>query len=159
MTLTGALPRPRFTLVTVVTLLNGMMCTEPSPARSRMVRTDRFSTVPDRPETVTLSPTCMAFSSSRKMPVIRSCTSFCEPKPIATPMMPAPASSGAMLMPISDSTIMPATTTMVITRADRISGSSVRNRAGSRQLLVLGEFRQMPLDRRVGRFPRREGEQ
>ena len=53
LTVTEALPSPRFTLVTVVTELNGMMCTEPSAARSRRVRTDRFSTVPDRPDTVT----------------------------------------------------------------------------------------------------------
>ncbi len=76
-TLTAALPIPRLTLVTVETELNGMMCTDPSPARSRMVRMDRFSTAPDSPATVTQSPTCMAFSSSRKMPVMKSCTSFC----------------------------------------------------------------------------------
>ena len=49
LTLTEALPRPRLTLVTLVTELNGMMWTDPSPARSRMVRTDSASTVPVRP--------------------------------------------------------------------------------------------------------------
>ena len=49
-TLTEALPSPRLTLVTLVTELNGMMCIEPSPARSRMVRTDSSSTVPVRPD-------------------------------------------------------------------------------------------------------------
>ena len=65
----------------------------------------RASTVPLRPPSVTTSPTCMAFSSSRNKPVIRSCTSFCEPKPTAMPTTPAPASSGAMFTPNSLSTI------------------------------------------------------
>ena len=61
--------------------------------------------------------------------MIRSCTSFCDPKPIATPTMPAPASSGAMLMPISLRIISPATTAIVISSVVRSSGSSVRRRA------------------------------
>ena len=93
----------------VVTALNGTMCTAPSPARSRMVRIETFSTVPDSPDTVTMSPTCTVFSSSRNSPVMRSCTSFCEPKPIAMPTMPAPASSGATLTPISLSAVSPTT--------------------------------------------------
>jgi len=59
-------------LVTLVTELNGMMWIDPSLARSLIVRTDSASTTPVRPETVTLSPTCIAFSSNRNMPVIRS---------------------------------------------------------------------------------------
>ncbi len=35
------------------------------------------------------------------MPVIRSCTSFCEPKPSATPKMLALATSGPVFTPIS----------------------------------------------------------
>ncbi len=120
---------PRLVFVTEVTALKGMICTEPSEARSRMVRTERFSTTPERPETVTWSPTCMAFSSSRKMPVMRSCTSFCEPKPIATPTIPAPASSGAVFTPISLKTISTTITRMVMSSVVRNNGSNVRSRA------------------------------
>ena len=91
---TGRRRSPRVWLVTVVTEENGMMWTDPSSARSRIVRMDRYSTVPLNPPSETTSPTCIAFSSSRNSPVIRSCTSFCEPKPMATPSTPAPASSG-----------------------------------------------------------------
>src|SRR3984893_180896 len=101
LTLTAALPAPRLELVIVVTALKGTMCTEPSAARRRMVRIETFSTVPDRPETLTLSPTWTVFSSKRNSPVMRSCTSFCEPKPMAIPTIPAPASNGATLTPIS----------------------------------------------------------
>jgi len=41
----------------VVTALNGMILTEPSAARSRIVRIDRVSTVPENPAAVTTSPT------------------------------------------------------------------------------------------------------
>ena len=58
-----------------------------------------------------------------------SCTSFCEPKPIASPITPAPASSGAMFTPMSLSTISPATVTMVSSSVVRSIGSSVRRRA------------------------------
>ena len=75
---TAALPA-RFVLLTVVTELNGIVYNDPSPARSRTVRIDRYSTVPDTPASVTQSPTCIAFSISRKIPVMKSCTSFCEP--------------------------------------------------------------------------------
>ena len=100
-----------------------------------------------------MSPTCMAFSSSRKMPVIRSCTSFCEPKPIATPTMPAPASSGPMFTPISDSTIMPATITMVISSVVRSSGSSVRSRAERAACASRVKPGEVALDRGVDRLP------
>ncbi len=112
MTLTAALPAPRLELVNVVTALKGTMCTAPSPARNLMVRIETFSTVPDRPDTVTLSPTCTVFSNSRNSPVMRSCTSFCEPKPIAMPTIPAPANSGATLTPISLSAVSPTTATI-----------------------------------------------
>jgi hypothetical protein len=62
---------------------------------------------------VTLSPTWTVFSSSRNSPVMRSWTSFCEPKPMAMPTMPAPASNGATLTPISLSAVRP--TTVMIT--------------------------------------------
>ena len=136
-----------------------MMCTEPSAARSRRVRTDRFSTVPDRPDTVTASPTCIAFSSSRKMPVIRSRTSVCEPKPIATPTMPAPASSGPMFTPISDSTIMPATITMVIDSVVRSSGSSVRSRAERAACASRASRARWRSTAGIDRLPNRHGQQ
>src|SRR5580698_11490825 len=94
LTFTAALPRPRLVLLTVDTELNGTVNSDPSPPRRRTVRIDRYSTVPDTPASVTESPTCIAFSINRKMPVIKSCTSFCEPKPSATPKMLALATSG-----------------------------------------------------------------
>ncbi len=120
---------PRLVLLTVDTELNGTMCSEPSPARKRTVRIDRFSTVPETPATVTQSPTCMAFSMSRKMPVMKSWTSFCEPKPSATPMMLAPASSGVVLMPISLRAVMPTISRITIINPVRSIGSNVRSRA------------------------------
>ena len=42
--------------------------------------------------------------------------------------MPAPASSGAMFTPISDSTVMPATRISTTSSAVRIIGCSVRSR-------------------------------
>ena len=98
-------------------------------ARRRMVRMERFSTVPLMPPSVTTSPTCMVFSSSRNRPVITSCTRRWLPKASATPNTPAPASSGAMLMPISDSTISPTKTQIATSRAERNIGSKVRSRA------------------------------
>src|SRR5260370_679426 len=77
-TLIVALPIPRLVLLIVVTTLNGMMLTEPSAARSRIVRIDRFSTVPENPAAVTTSPTSISFSSSKDMPVMTSCTKECE---------------------------------------------------------------------------------
>ena len=63
------------------------------------------------------------------MPVIRSWTSFCDPKPIATPTMPAPASSGPISTPIWLSTVKPVKTRMVMNKLLRSSGSRVRSRA------------------------------
>ena len=88
--------------------------------------------------------------------MIRSCTSFCEPKPIATPTMPAPASSGPMFTPISDSTIMPATTTMVIEQRgaqQRQQGAQPRR---ARRLRLARQPGEMPLDRGVDRLPDRD---
>ena len=85
--------------------------------------------------------------------MIRSCTSFCEPKPIATPTMPAPASSGAMLMPISLRIIRPATMAMVISSVVRSSGSSVRKRADLASLGLALQPVEMLLDAAVDRLP------
>ena len=80
------------------------------------------------------------------MPVIRSWTSFWDPKPTATPTMPAPASSGPMLRPISDSTIMPPTIRMVISSEVRSSGSSVRKRAHRAACPFKCQFGEVALD-------------
>jgi hypothetical protein len=63
-----------------------------------------------------------------KRRVMTSSTSAWLPKPTATPTTPAPASSGAMSVPICDSTISEVITTMTHKRAVRSSGSKVRTR-------------------------------
>ncbi len=105
------------------------MCTEPSSARSRIERMESCSTVPDSPPTVIRSPTATASSSRRNTPVMMSRTSVCEPKPMASPITPAPASSGAMFTPICASVVSPTTTASTTPSAVRASGSSVRTRA------------------------------
>ena len=79
----------------------GTCQTVPSIARSRVVRSDTASTVPVASPTSTMSPTPNWSSTRMKVPDRKSRTSDCEPKPIATPSTPAPASSGPRLMPTS----------------------------------------------------------
>ncbi|MNP13017.1 hypothetical protein D3C76_1052800 [compost metagenome] len=63
------------------------------------------------------------------MPVMMSFTSVWEPKEIASPSAPAPASSGAIFTPISDSTIMMVMVLITTASALRNSVNSVRARA------------------------------
>ena len=67
-------------------------------------------------------------------------TNVCEPKPRATPITPAPASSGATFTPISASTL--SVMKMVTTKPStvRSMGSSVRTRA-ERAVAALAESR------------------
>ena len=69
-------------------------------ARRRVVRRQTASTVPDvAPSRLTMSPMPNWSSTRMKMPDRKSRTSDCEPKPSATPMIPAPAISGPSSMP------------------------------------------------------------
>ena len=58
-----------------------------------------------------------------------SFTSVCEPKEIARPSAPAPASSGAIFTPISESTIIIVMVLMMTASALRNRVSNVRARA------------------------------
>ena len=112
-----------------LTSLNGKVSKLPSKSRSRMWRIVRASTWPPRPSRSTTSPTEMLSSARMNKPLMTSCTNFCEPKPMAMPMTPAPASSGVISMPICDSTIKPTITNKMTLTKVRINGKSVRARA------------------------------
>ena len=79
----------------------GTCQTVPSIARRRVVRSETASTVPDASPTSTMSPTPNWSSTRMNAPDRKSLTSDCEPKPIATPSMPAPAISGPRSIPTS----------------------------------------------------------
>ena len=83
--------------------------TVPSRSRSRVTRRLTASTVPLASPRSTTSPTPYWSSKIMKMPDRKSLTSDWEPKPSATPMMPALATIGAMLTPSSLSIIVPMT--------------------------------------------------
>ena len=69
--------------------------TVPLTSRSRVTRRLTASTVPLASPTSTTSPTPYWSSKIMKMPDRKSLTRLWAPKPRATPMMPAPAISGA----------------------------------------------------------------
>ncbi|VGQ03493.1 hypothetical protein SB00610_05046 [Klebsiella quasipneumoniae subsp. similipneumoniae] len=83
---------------------------------------------------VTRSPVFIPFSNWIKMPVIMSLTRVCAPNEMASPNAPAPASSGAILTPISESKII--TVMVLITTA-----SALRNRVSSVRARALGSGR------------------
>ncbi|SBL40682.1 Uncharacterised protein [Klebsiella michiganensis] len=87
------------------------------------------STVPVNGPMVTRSPVFMPFSNWMKIPVIISLTRVCAPNEIARPSAPAPASSGAIFTPTSESRIMIVMVLMTTASALRNSVSSVRARA------------------------------
>ena len=70
--------------------------TVPLTSRSRVTRRLTASTVPEASPRSTTSPTPYWSSKIMKMPDRKSLTSACDPKPSATPMMPALAIRGAM---------------------------------------------------------------
>lgn len=65
---------------------------------------------------------------------MKSCTSFCEPKPSATPKMLAPASSGPMFTPSSLRPVSTTTSAIITNSSERSIGSSVRSRAARTRL-------------------------
>ncbi|MNN36725.1 hypothetical protein D3C81_1506300 [compost metagenome] len=123
---------------------NGTECTKPLPSRRRKVRMVRPSTVPACPESsTTQSPMDRVSSMMMNSPVITSCTSCWEPKPIARPMTPAPARNGATLMPRLAMVVIAQITTRMILIALRSSGRMVFTRVlGWRaERLLVGGFR------------------
>jgi hypothetical protein len=78
------------------------------------------------------SPTRNASSVMKKIPETMSRTSACEPKLIASPMTPAPASSGAMFTPSCDSATSTAITMIVMPSRMRSTGSTVVRREAGR---------------------------
>lgn len=75
------------------------------------------------------SPVFIPFSNWINMPVIMSLTVVCAPNEMASPNAPAPASSGAMFTPISESRIITVMVLITTASALRNSVSSVRARA------------------------------
>jgi hypothetical protein len=69
--------------------------------RRIVVRSETFSIVPVTSPTSTMSPTPYWSSAIMKNPARKSRTIVWAPKPIAMPAIPAPARSGARLMPTS----------------------------------------------------------
>ncbi len=87
-------------------------------------------------------------------PVITSLTKVCAPKPIASPTTPAPASSGPMSTPISDSTINVTRTMMRIIAALRSSGSRGPGARAARQRIARSVgLAEIALDHRGPGFP------
>lgn len=64
-----------------------------------VIRSPTLSTVPTASPTSTTSPTPYWSSNSMNIPVMKSRTKFCAPKPSATPTMPADAMKGATFTP------------------------------------------------------------
>jgi hypothetical protein len=73
----------------------------PSTLRTRVVRSETASTTPEVAPISITSPTPNWSSTRMNTPDRKSLTSDWEPKPIATPRMPAPAISGPSWMPTS----------------------------------------------------------
>src|SRR4051794_21475758 len=91
--------------------------TVPLTSRIVVIRRPTASTVPDASPTSTTSPTPYWSSSIMNTPERKSFTTFWAPNPMATPRMPAEASTGARFTPSSARIIMnavPYTTTDVI---------------------------------------------
>ena len=97
----------------------------PRMSRMRVVLNPTDSTVPVASPTSITSPTPYWSSMSMKMPLSRSRTSDCAPKPTATPTIPAPAINGPRLMSNSPRSIMKVTTpttaeAMLLNRTPRV---------------------------------------
>ena len=110
----------------------GTCQTVPFTARSRVVRSDTASTVPVASPTSTMSPTPNWSSIRMKMPLRKSFTSDCEPKPSATPMIPAPASNGPSSIPTSPRTRNIAMTPITHDATDRSTVASAWIRCSAR---------------------------
>ena len=87
---------------------------------------------PTASPTSTMSPTPYWSSTRMKMPARKSFTRLWAPKPRATPASPAPAISGARLMPSSPRIVMPAMAQITTEATDRSTTPSVSARADAR---------------------------
>ena len=90
---------------------------------------------------------------------MRSCTSFCEPKPIATPTMPAPASSGPMFTPISRQHHHAGDDDDHHQQRGAQQRQQRAQPRRARRLRLARQPGEVPLDRRVRRLPDGEGQQ
>lgn len=97
----------------------GTVSSGPFWCRSCRDLTEIFSTVPFAMPMSMYSPRRKASSIRKNAPEKMSLIRVCAPKPIARPTTPAPANSGPMLMPISDSPIITAITTIVASAKPR----------------------------------------
>jgi hypothetical protein len=128
-----------------------MTCTVPEKSRRRMVRIVIASTTPELPLRSMTSPTCTWSSIRMNRPVMTSFTSVCAPKPTASPMTPAPASSGPMSTPISDSTI--SVTISRITHHDDVAQELQQGAAALAESLARRGGVELALDGDVGELP------
>src|SRR5579884_2046939 len=113
----------------------GTCQTTPSTSRRRVVRRLMPSTVPVATPASITSPTPYWSSASMKMPLRKSRTRLCAPKPIATPTIPAPATIGPRATPSASSTLMSAiahttTATMLASSAPIVSARCARRTFG-----------------------------
>ena len=92
-----------------------------------------------------MSPIPNWSSTRMKMPDRKSRTSDCEPKPSATPRMPAPAISGPSSTPSSPRIMIEATSRIVALIIDRRTLDSASIRCSARTLICAG------LEQGVGR--------
>ena len=98
------------------------------------------------------------------MPLNTSLTSVCEPKPTATPTMPAPAISGPISTPSAERAIITATTastTKINIAEDRQKRPQPRlpdSRLGSGRGQCLG-LAEPPVDQRLHHLPDQVGDQ
>ena len=118
----------RLKLVMWPTWPNGTMWSWPFWCRSLSERTLKPSTVPLTLLQSTYSPMRKESSARKNMPDTMSFTSDWLPNETARPSTEAPAISGVMLTPSSDSTSRPPTTTMTTPAMARSSGIRVRSR-------------------------------
>src|SRR4051812_17514679 len=100
----------------------------------RVVRRLTASTLPVASPTSTTSPTPNWSSTRMNRPARKSRTSACEPKPIARPTTPAPASSGPRSMPSWPRTMKPANVQMTTPTMLRSTVESASTRCSERML-------------------------
>ena len=118
----------RLKLVMWVSWPNGTMWSWPFWWRSRIERTEKPSTVPLTLLPSMYSPTRNESSARKNMPETMSRTSDWLPNDTARPSTEAPAISGVMLTPSSDSTSRPPSTRMTTPAMTRSTGMRVRSR-------------------------------
>ena len=127
----------------------GMCQTVPSTERRRVVRSDTASTVPVASPRSTMSPTPNWSSIRMNAPERKSRTRDCEPKPIATPSTPAPASSGPRSIPTSPRHISAATSQITKVTTLRRTLESASMRCSARTLVSPVSSRAAGVRRRI----------